>query len=80
MSKVLAAFGDKHRQRILLFFEPDERLNVGQIAKVSTLAGATVFHYLKTLRHANALLSRKVVAAPVFYACLKDESESAGLV
>jgi len=23
MSKVFAAFGDKHRQRILLFFEPD---------------------------------------------------------
>lgn len=60
MSKVFAALGDEHRQRILLLFEPDEHLNVGQIAEVSTLARSTVSHHLKTLREANVLLSRKV--------------------
>ena len=33
MSKVFTALGDEHRQRILLTFEPGERLNVGQIAE-----------------------------------------------
>ena len=37
MSRVFTALGDEHRQRILLTFEPGERLNVGQIAEVSTL-------------------------------------------
>jgi acyl-[acyl-carrier-protein]-phospholipid O-acyltransferase/long-chain-fatty-acid--[acyl-carrier-protein] ligase len=37
MSKIFVALGDEHRQRILLLFEPGERLNVGQIAEVSTL-------------------------------------------
>jgi ArsR family transcriptional regulator len=38
MSRVFTALGDEHRQRILLTFEPGERLNVGQIAEVSTLS------------------------------------------
>ena len=36
-------------ERILLMFEPGERLNVGQIAEVSTLARSTVSHHLKIL-------------------------------
>ena len=60
MSKVFAALGDEHRQRILLLFEPGERLNVGQIAQVSTLARSTVSHHLKTLREADVLLSEKL--------------------
>ena len=36
MSKIFLALGDEHRQRILLLFEPGERLNVGQVAEVST--------------------------------------------
>lgn len=32
MSKVFAALGDEHRQRIMLLFESGERLNVGQVA------------------------------------------------
>lgn len=59
MSKVFAALGDEHRQRILLLFEKNERLNVGQIAEVSTLARSTVSHHLKILREANVLLSEK---------------------
>lgn len=59
MSKVFTALGDEHRQRILLLFERGERLNVGQIAEVSTLARSTVSHHLKILREANVLLSEK---------------------
>ncbi len=59
MSKVFTALGDEHRQRILLLFEKDERLNVGQIAEVSTLARSTVSHHLRILREASVLLSEK---------------------
>lgn len=59
MSKVFTALGDEHRQRILLLFEKDEELNVGQIAEVSTLARSTVSHHLKILREAKVLQSSK---------------------
>jgi len=59
ISAVFAALGDEHRQRILLSFEPGERLNVGQIAEVSTLARSTVSHHLKVLREAGALLAER---------------------
>ncbi len=60
MSKVFSALGDEHRQRILLLFEPGERLNVGQIAEVSTLTRSTVSHHLKVLREARVLRSEKI--------------------
>jgi ArsR family transcriptional regulator, arsenate/arsenite/antimonite-responsive transcriptional repressor len=60
MSKVFTALGDEHRQRILLLFERGERLNVGQIAEVSTLSRSTVSHHLKVLREAQVLASEKV--------------------
>jgi len=60
MSKVFTALGDEHRQRILLLFEPGERLNVGQIAEVATLARSTVSHHLKILHEAGVLASEKV--------------------
>lgn len=60
MSKIFVALGDEHRQRILLLFEPGERLNVGQIAEVSTLARSTVSHHLKILHDSGALASEKV--------------------
>lgn len=59
LAKVFTALGDPHRQRILLLFEPGERLNVGQIAEVSTLSRSTVSHHLKILREAHVLLSEK---------------------
>ncbi len=59
MSRVFTALGDEHRQRILLSFEPGERLNVGQIAEVSTLSRSAVSHHLKVLREAGVLESRK---------------------
>ncbi len=60
ISKVFTALGDEHRQRILLTFEPGERLNVGQIVDVSTLSRSAVSHHLKILREAGVLDSEKV--------------------
>ncbi len=60
MSRIFLALGDEHRQRILLLFEPGERLNVGQIAEVSTLARSTVSHHLKVLHEAGVLASEKI--------------------
>ncbi|WP_409070296.1 ArsR/SmtB family transcription factor [Desulfobulbus sp.] len=60
MSRVFTALGDEHRQRILLLFEKNERLNVGQIAEVSTLSRSTVSHHLKILREAKVLNSEKI--------------------
>ena len=59
ISAVFSALGDEHRQRILLSFEPDERLNVGQIAGISTLARSTVSHHLKVLRKADVLIAER---------------------
>ncbi|HMV17779.1 MAG TPA: metalloregulator ArsR/SmtB family transcription factor [Zoogloea sp.] len=59
VSAVFAALGDEHRQRILLTFEAGERLNVGQIAEVSTLARSTVSHHLKVLREAGVLSAQR---------------------
>ncbi len=60
MSKIFVALGDEHRQRMLLLFEPGERLNVGQIAEVSTLARSTVSHHLKILHESGVLASEKI--------------------
>lgn len=59
MSRVFVALGDEHRQRILLTFEPGERLNVSQITAVSTLSRPTVSHHLRILREAGVLKSEK---------------------
>ena len=55
IAKLFNALGDEHRQRILLTFEPGERLTAGQLAEVSTLARPTVSHHLKILREAGVL-------------------------
>jgi DNA-binding transcriptional ArsR family regulator len=60
VAKVFVALGDEHRQRILLLFEKGERLNVGQIAAVSTLSRPAVSHHLKILREAGVLASEKL--------------------
>lgn len=59
IAKVYVALGDEHRQRILLTFEPGERLNVGQIVEVSTLSRTAVSHHLRVLRDAGVLSSQK---------------------
>ena len=60
ISRAFTALGDEHRQRILLTFEPGERLNVGQIVEVSTLSRSAVSHHLKLLKDAGVLDSEKV--------------------
>lgn len=65
-SKIFVALGDEHRQRIVLMFEKDERLNVSQIANASTLSRPTVSHHLKILLDAGVLCTEKV-GKEVFY-------------
>lgn len=60
MARVFEALGDVHRQRLVLTFDRDERLNVGQLAEVSTLSRSTVSHHLKILREAGVLCSEKI--------------------
>src|SRR5262245_39748403 len=57
---IFVALGDSHRQRIVLMFEPGERLNVGQIVAASTLSRSAVAHHLKVLREAGVLESEKI--------------------
>lgn len=72
VSKVFAALGDEQRQRILLTFERGERLNVSQLAEVSTLSRPTVSHHLKILREAGVLASQKE-GKEVFYWIAKPQ-------
>ncbi len=60
VARVFTAMGDPHRQRILLTFEKDERLNVGQIVEVSTLSRSAVSHHLRIMRDAGVLGSEKI--------------------
>lgn len=60
VSSLFVALGDEQRQRILLTFEPGERLNVTQIVAASTLSRTAVSHHLKILRQAGALHSEKI--------------------
>ncbi len=75
-SKVFTALGDEHRQRILLTFEPGERLNVGQIVEVSTLSRSAVSHHLKVLREAGVLDSEKIGKEVYFWLNKKPIKES----
>lgn len=60
VSSMFVALGDEQRQRILLTFQPGERLNVTQIVAASTLSRTAVSHHLKILRQAGALQSEKI--------------------
>ena len=57
---MFVALGDEHRQRIVLMFEPGERLNVGQIVEVSTLSRSAVSHHLKLMREAGVVHAEKI--------------------
>ncbi|KVP97065.1 ArsR family transcriptional regulator [Burkholderia ubonensis] len=58
--------GDLQRQRLLLAFEPGERLTAGQLSEASPLNRTTVSHHLKILRQAGVLGSEKI-GKEVFY-------------
>jgi len=57
---MFTALGDPHRQRILLMFDPGEKLTVGEIVAASPLSRTAVAHHLKVLREAGVLHARKV--------------------
>jgi DNA-binding transcriptional ArsR family regulator len=60
MSAIFVAMGDPQRQRLLLAFEPGERLTAGQLTAASPLSRTTVSHHLKILRQSGVLGSEKV--------------------
>jgi DNA-binding transcriptional ArsR family regulator len=57
---IFVALGDAHRQRIVLMFEPGERLTVGAIVAASPLSRSAVAHHLKVLRDAGVLRAEKI--------------------
>ena len=59
VAQVFTALGDVYRQRILLAFEPGERLSIQQIAESLPLSRTAVVHHLKALREAELLISEK---------------------
>jgi DNA-binding transcriptional ArsR family regulator len=59
-SELFLALGDEHRQRILLAFEKNEKLNISQLVAASTLSRTAVSHHIKTLHRAGALKSEKI--------------------
>ena len=76
ISTLFVAMGDPERQRLLLAFEPGEKLTAGQLASASPLSRTTVSHHLKLLRQAGVLLSEKV-GTEVFYWVDKARVDSA---
>ena len=71
VSRVCVALGDAHRQRILLLFEPGERLGLRQILETSPLSRTALSHHLRVMREAGVLVSEKV-GKEVFYRIDKD--------
>jgi DNA-binding transcriptional ArsR family regulator len=59
-AQIFTALGDSHRQRIVLMFEDDERLSVGQIVAASPLSRSAVAHHLRVMREAGVLQCEKV--------------------
>lgn len=60
ISALFVALGDEQRQRILLSFEKNERLNILQIVASSKLSRTAVTHHLKVLHNSGALQSEKI--------------------
>lgn len=56
---IFVALGNVHRQRILLMFEPGERLTIAGIVAASTLSRTAVAHHLRVLREAGVLKCEK---------------------
>lgn len=59
ISDLFIALGDEQRQRILLSFDKDEKLNIMQIVADSKLSRSAVTHHLKLLHRCGALRSEK---------------------
>ncbi len=76
ISDLFVAIGDEQRQRILLSFNKNERLNILQIVTASKLSRTAVTHHLKLLRQCNALESEKVGKAVFFWVNKKHITRS----
>lgn len=59
IAKVFAALGDPTRQRILLFFERDERLGIKEIAEQFKVSRTTIVHHLAVLEAAKLLVRQR---------------------
>jgi DNA-binding transcriptional ArsR family regulator len=59
-ARMFVALGDPHRQRIVLMFDPGEKLTISDIVGASTLSRSAVAHHLKVLREAGVLHAQKV--------------------
>jgi ArsR family transcriptional regulator len=60
VASIFAALGDPHRQRMLLLFEPREKLSIAQIVDASSLSRSAVAHHLRILQEAGVLRREKV--------------------
>jgi DNA-binding transcriptional ArsR family regulator len=76
VADLFVALGDPQRQRIILTFEPGEKLNVSQLVSASKLTRTAVSHHLKILHRAGALGSEKI-GKEVFYWIDKEFIKSA---
>lgn len=56
---VFSAMGDSYRQRIMLFFEPGERLTIKQIADSLPLSRTAALHHIRVLQGAGLLKAKK---------------------
>lgn len=72
ISALFEALGDAQRQRILLAFDKDERLNILQIVEQSKLSRTAVTHHLKVLYQSGALKSEKI-GKEVFFWVNKEQ-------
>src|SRR3954452_3167175 len=59
VSKGCVALGHAPRQRILLLFEPGERIAMQQILETTTLSRTAVAHHLRVMRDAGVLVSER---------------------
>lgn len=76
ISDLFVAIGDEQRQRILLSFDKDERLNILQIVENSQLSRTAVTHHLKLLRQCHALKSEKIGKEVYFWVNKKQMVQS----
>jgi ArsR family transcriptional regulator len=58
-AEVFMALGEEHRQRILLMFDPGEKLSVGAIVAASTLSRSAVAYHLTVMREAGVLRAER---------------------
>ena len=71
MSRVCVALGDAHRQKILLLFEPGERIAMRAIVETTTLSRTAVAHHLRVMRDAGVLTADRE-GKEVFYRIDKE--------